>query len=328
MKKLVIAGGNGFLGQVVAKHFLRKSWHVTVLTRRKTGTNPAAQETLWDPSELGPWTEELEGADALLNLCGKSVDCRYHARNRKALFASRIGPTTTLGQAISKLKNPPKVWLNAASATTYRHSLSTPMDDYTGEHGTGFSVELCRAWENAFFAIELPATRRVALRTSMVLGDGQNSVFPVLARLARFGLGGKFSRGDQMMSWIHELDFARAIDFIIDEPDIAGAINVTAPAPVRNDVFMKQLRDAIGTPFGLPHFKPMLEIAAWLMRTETELTLKSRYVIPAKLLEQRFLFRFPFIDEAFADLANRISSKTRAIATDPRTSNLLAIHEK
>lgn len=328
MKRIVIAGGGGFLGQVLARHFSEKAWEVVVLSREATPKEKVGRFVQWDAKGNGPWTQELEGADVLVNLCGKSVNCRYHRRNREAILASRIQPTVTLAEAIKPLEKPPAVWLNAASATLYRHSLETPMDDYTGEHGTGFSVEVCREWEAAFFANALPQTRRVALRTSMVLGNAQNSVYPILARLAKLGLGGKISHGEQMVSWIHELDFARAVAFIIDEPEIAGVINVTAPAPVKNTLFMRQLRNALAVPFGIPHFKPMLEVAAWLMRTETELTLKSRYVVPAKLLERRFIFRYPFIDEAFAALAKKPTNETQAMEPPERTNELLAAHER
>ncbi len=305
MNKLIIAGGTGFLGQALARHFAQKSWQVVILTRDTHARPLVGRLVAWEGETLGPWTAELENATALVNLCGKSVNCRYNRQNRNKILESRTRPTRVLAEALQTAKNPPNVWLNAASATTYHHSLNKPMDDYTGEHGHGFSVEVCKAWEAAFFATDLPSIRRVALRTSMVLGHGKNSVYPILARLARFGLGGKISHGQQMVSWIHETDFVRAIEFVINNEELAGAINVTAPAPVRNTVFMKILRESVGRTFGIPHLKPILEIAAWLMRTETELTLKSRYAIPAKLLEQRFLFRYPFVDEALADLAQK-----------------------
>lgn len=314
MKKIVIAGGTGFLGQVLARYFTRKNWQVAILARDGQAPVLAGQLVVWDGKTLGPWTAALQDAYAVVNLCGKSVDCRYHARNRKQILDSRTGPTRVLAQAIQQLKNPPSVWLNAASATVYRHSLDTPMDETEGEFGDGFSVNICRAWEEAFFEKKLPRTRRVALRTSMVLGHGKNSVYPVLARIARWGLGGKLSTGNQMVSWIHEADFARAVEFAIDNEEIAGPLNVTAPAPVRNSVFMRALREAIDIPFGCPHYKPMLEIAAWLMRTETELTLKSRFVVPKKLLRSRFVFYYPFIDEALAQLAQKRAAGTDSVS--------------
>ncbi len=305
MKKVIIAGGAGFLGQVLARHFIKKNWDVVVLTRNRATQLKAGRLVVWDGRSLGPWTEELEGADALVNLSGKSVNCRYHARNRSKILSSRIEPTSVLTQAIQRLKHAPKVWLNAASATIYRHSIEEPMDETTGEIGDGFSVQVCKKWERKFFEAKLPDTRRIALRTSMVLGHGNNSVYPVLARIVRLGLGGKISSGKQMISWIHETDFARAVAFAIEEEYIEGPLNVTAPAPVPNSVFMRTLREVIGIPFGLPHFRPMLELAAWFLRTQTELTLKSRYAIPTKLLQHRFVFYHPFIDEALYALTHK-----------------------
>ncbi|MDQ8185475.1 TIGR01777 family oxidoreductase [Pelagicoccus sp. SDUM812002] len=303
MKKLVIAGGTGFLGQVLARHFTRKNWQVIILTRDPHPPTFVGQPLNWNGETLGSWTAALEGAHAIVNLCGKSVDCRYHPSNRKQILDSRIAPTRVLAQAIQKLERPPAVWLNAASATIYRHSLETPMDENHGELGDGFSVDICRAWEAAFFEDNLTQTRRVALRTSMVLGHGKNSVYPILARIARCGMGGKLGSGEQMVSWIHEADFARAVEFAIDDEEISGTLNVTAPAPLRNSVFMRAIRGAVRIPFGLPHYRPMLEVAAWLLRTETELTLKSRFAVPAKLLKRRFVFYYPFVDEALGDLA-------------------------
>ncbi|MBK1878116.1 TIGR01777 family oxidoreductase [Pelagicoccus mobilis] len=313
MKKIVIAGGTGFLGQALATHFESKGWKVIVLTRSENQTLEAGQTVFWDGKETGPWVEELEGASALVNLSGKSVNCRYHARNRREIRDSRIQPTRTLANAISNVAKPPAVWLNAASATIYRHSLETPMTEATGELGHGFSVDVCQAWENAFFQEHLPQTRKIALRTSMVLGHAKNSVYPILARLARCGMGGKLSHGTQMVSWIHQTDFNRAVEYVIEDHDIEGTVNLTAPAPVTNSVFMSTLRESLGVPFGLPHYKPMLEVAAWLLRTETELTLKSRYVVPEKLLQHRFLFRYPFLDEALRALSGNRSDAESSI---------------
>ena len=302
MKKIVIAGGAGFLGQTLARHFLERGWDVAILTRQAHSDLPHGRPVHWDAQTPGPWQAELEGAEALVNLCGQSVDCRYHRRNRERILQSRLVPTRLLAQAVAAAARPPKVWLNASSATIYRDSHTEPMTEDAGQIGEGFSVEVCRAWEDAFFSPALPATRRVALRAGMVLGYGRNSVYPVLSRIARLGLGGKIGPGNQLISWIHETDFARAVAFAIGDESIAGPLNVTAPAPVTNDVFMGALRASLGRSFGLAHYRPLLEIAAWLLRTETELTLKSRFAYPARLLEHRFLFTFPFVDEALASL--------------------------
>lgn len=312
MKKIIIAGGAGFLGQVLACHFQKKNWEVVVLSRTTTTQLKAGRLVIWDGRSLGPWTNELEGSDVLVNLSGKSVDCRYTARNRSEILSSRIDPTHVLNQSLQNLNQAPKVWLNAASATIYRHSIDEPMDEATGELGDGFSVQVCKNWESEFFKAELPKTRRVALRTSMVLGHGKNSVYPVLARIARLGIGGKMSSGKQMVSWIHETDFARAVAFAIEEEDIEGPLNVTAPAPVANSVFMRTLREAVRVSIGLPSFRPLLELAAWILRTETELTLKSRYAIPTKLLQHRFVFNYPFLDAALTQLSQKVEPVLQA----------------
>ncbi|MDQ8198965.1 TIGR01777 family oxidoreductase [Pelagicoccus enzymogenes] len=320
MKKLVIAGGTGFLGQALARHFTRKNWEVVILTRNTQAPALAGRLVAWDGKTLGPWVQELEKAQALVNLSGKSVDCRYHPRNRREIRESRLAPTRVLSVALQNAKAPPSVWLNAASATIYRHSLDTPMPEEDGEIGNGFSVEVCQAWEKALFEATLPGIRRIALRTSMVLGHAKNSVYPILARIARCGLGGKLSTGEQMVSWIHVTDFVRAIEFAIEDEDLQGPLNITAPAPVRNCVFMKTLRETLGIPFGLDHYKPLLEVAAWILRTETELTLKSRFAVPAKLLQHRFVFYYPFVDEALSDLA--MHRKRTASPFDPHLLEL------
>ncbi len=320
MKKLVIAGGTGFLGQALAQRFIRLGWDVVILTRAKDAGDAYGRAVHWDGRTLGPWVAELEGAYALANLCGKSVNCRYTPRNRELILRSRIDPTNVLAKALQAAKKTPSVWLNASSATLYRESFDQPMDDESETYGQGFSEDVCLAWEKAFFAPELPDTRRVALRTSMVLGNGKNSVLPTLARLARFGLGGRMSGGQQMVSWIHEVDFVRAVAFAIEEEDLEGPLNISAPAPATNAVFMRTLRSILGVPLGLPHVKPLLELGAMLLRTETELVLKSRFVTPTRLLKHRFLFRYPFLDEAMANLLSSSSSSSAAASTSSSSS--------
>ncbi|MDQ8202081.1 TIGR01777 family oxidoreductase [Pelagicoccus sp. SDUM812003] len=302
MKRIVIAGGNGFLGQTLTRYFNSKSWEVSILTRQPLSLPFPAKQVKWDGESMDDWAKELEGADALINLCGKSVNCRYTEANREAILQSRLKSTSVLKKALQAANDPPPVWLNASSGTIYQHSLHTPMDESTGTFGEGFSENVCKAWENECFSDDLPRTRRIAMRTSMVLGDGDNSVYPVLARLARWGLGGRIGAGKQLVSWIHELDFARAVTFLIEDHQIEGPVNITAPAPAPNSVFMSTLRNSLGSHFGLVHYRPILEAGAFLLRTESELVLKSRYVLPEILLKRRFVFAFPFLDEALSDL--------------------------
>jgi len=314
MKHLVIAGANGFLGRELIEFFQNANWKVTALVRNPKTIKGLAKTKIvpWDGNTVDSWTDAIEGADALINLCGKSVNCRYHKRNREAILRSRLDTTKILNTAAGRSLDPPKVWINASTATIYEHSIESPNTEQEGIIGKGFSVEVAQAWEREFFRLDFPDVRKIAIRTSMVLGHGKNSVYPILARLAKLGAGGKLSKGNQMKSWIHIEDFLRAVRFLIDEDDLAGVINLTAPAPVPNDVFMKILRLKLGIPFGLNHCRLLLEIAAFLMRTETELILKSRFAYPERLLKHRFIFTYPFVDEALEQLAkSETSTKMR-----------------
>ena len=309
MKRMILAGGSGFLGQALARHFRRPGWELVCLSRQPAGgaSLPGFRELFWDGLTLGGWVSELNGATALINLAGRSVDCRYHARNRREIMDSRVNPTRLLGQAIRQCSAPPPVWLNASTATIYRHSLDRPMDE-SGDIGATpaardeFSVSVAQAWEQAFFELPNPFTRRVALRTAMVLGSARNSVLPVLLRLARWGLGGTMGSGKQYVSWIHERDFCRAIEWIISHEKLVGPVNLAAPQPLPNREMMRELRAAVGAPFGLPATDWMLEIGAFFLRTETELILKSRRVVPGRLLADGFAFDFSTFAEAVADL--------------------------
>jgi uncharacterized protein len=307
---VVLAGGTGFLGEVLERHFLTEGHPVVVLTRNPKSYRGRATAVAWDGSTLGPWAKHLEGAAAIINLCGKSVDCRYTPANRALLHSSRVPPTQVLGQAIAQCTQPPAVWMNASTATLYRHNLGdTPWTeadtDFTPEPAArdAYSIELAQAWEAAFFQATVPATcRRVALRTTMVLGHGSNSVFPVLRRLATFGLGGKMGSGQQWVSWMHQQDFCQAISWIMTHPELSGIVNLAAPHPERNTHMMALFRQLVRMPVGLPATEWMLELGAYLLRTETELILKSRYVSPARLLQSGYQFAFPTMKAALADL--------------------------
>jgi uncharacterized protein (TIGR01777 family) len=308
MKRLILAGGSGFLGQILAKYFRKAGYEIVVLTRSPKQTSSTIGEVNWDGRSLGAWAAELEGADAVINLAGRSVDCRYTRANRKLIVDSRVDSTRILGEAIGRCAIPPRVWLNSSTATIYKHSLNRPMDE-NGEIGAtpeaqdAFSIEVAKAWEQAFAEARTPRTRKVALRTAMVLGHGRNSVYPVLRRLVRFGLGGKMASGRQFVSWIHQTDFCRAIEFLIQKDDLSGLVNLAAPNPVTNQEMMRSLRKISGVPIGLPAMHWMLEIGAFVLRTEPELIIKSRRVIPRKLLNSGFKFEFQTLPEAFEDLA-------------------------
>lgn len=290
MKKLVIAAGTGFLGQALIAYFKDKTDEIIILTRKPLPHNGNIKYVQWDAKTLTGWEDALNGADALINLAGKSVNCRYTIANKNEILNSRIDSTAVLGKAISQCTNPPKHWLNASTATIYRHSEDKQMDENDGEIGCDFSMNVAKMWERIFFGINTPQTYKTALRTSIVLGN-QGGAFPLMKTLAKVGLGGKQGNGRQYISWIHEVDFARAVDFILTEK-LTGPVNVTAPCPVKNADFMLGLRKALGIPFGIPQPKWLLNFGAKLIGTETELVLKSRNVVPVRLQKSGFNFQY------------------------------------
>lgn len=291
-KRIIIPGGNGYLGRHLADYFGRRDWDVVVLSRRPADV-PFAQVIQWDGKALGRWKSQIDGADVVLNLSGRTVNCRYNAKNRAEIYASRLDSTRVIGQAIAASPAPPSLWFNAASATIYRHAEDRAMDEATGEIGNGFSVDVCQNWETEFFDAPTPNTRKVALRAAMVMGPGAGGVFEAFYGITRKRLGGTLGKGTQFVSWIHLADFCRAIAFLIDHADIDGPVNLSSPNPVPNRQFMRALRQAAGVRIGLPATKLMLEVGAVVLRTETELLLKSRRVVPGRLLEAGFRFEHP-----------------------------------
>jgi len=300
MSKLIIAAGTGFLGQVLVNHFKNKFEEIVILTRGKSQITNGIKYVNWNAKSFSGWEKELESAAVLINLAGKSVDCRYTKENKKQILLSRIESTKILNKAVLNCQNPPKHWLNSSTSTIYRFSLDKQMDEVEGDIGNDFSINVALSWEKAFFKTETPKTLKTALRTSIVLGKDGGAFIP-LKTLAKIGFGGKQGRGNQFISWIHEEDFANAVDFIIQK-EIDGIINIVSPEPIRNTDFMQKLRKAVGFPFGIPMSKFILEIGSFFIRTETELVLKSRNVIPKRLLENGFQFKFGDIDEAFENL--------------------------
>ena len=295
--KITIAAGTGFLGKNLERYFTEKGNQVYILTRNPKRKN----EIYWDAKTLGEWKNYIENTDVLINLTGKSVDCRYNEKNKQEIYSSRIESTKILQQAIDQCINKPKVWLNASSATIYVHSETHLNTEENGIIGDDFSMNICKSWENEFFKGNSDNVRKVALRTSIVLGNN-GGAFPKLKMLTKFGLGGKQGRGNQNVSWIHIEDFCRAVEFIIDNENISGGINVTAPNPLCNEDFMRKLRQQMKVPFGLNSTVWQLEIASLFLNTETELLLKSRNVYPDKLMKSGFQFSYSEIDLAFKNL--------------------------
>ncbi len=312
---------------MLAAYFQERGHHVTVLTR---GPYTASWPTVhWDGRTLGPWVETLEGADVVIHLSGRSVNCRYTAKNRRELYDSRIGPTQLLHDAFTLLANPPWLWMNASTASIYRHEgdekPGRDMDEETGEIGGGeyisphrrapwkwdWTINLVKAWESAFFETPTPRTRKIALRTSLVFSPAPGSVFALMSRMARVGLGGTQGSGRQYVSWIHEADYARAVEFLIAHESMAGPVNLAAPNPLPNREFQAALREAWGMPNGLPAPAPLLAVGMWVLRTEPELVLKSRRVVPGKLLDAGFRFEFPTWPEAAEDLVQQWRARVR-----------------
>ncbi|WP_040278806.1 TIGR01777 family oxidoreductase [Psychroserpens damuponensis] len=299
MNTITIAGGSGFLGQVLENYFTKKGHTVYILTRTVKRDN----DIYWNAKDLDKWTNILEQSDVLINLTGKSVDCRYTNDNKKHILDSRVDSTHALGLAINLCDNPPKVWFNSSTATIYRHSTDKQMTEKTGEIGDDFSMNIAKSWEQAFYSITNPKTRKIALRTSIVMGKHGGATEP-LKHLTKFGLGGKQASGFQKVSWIHELDFARAIDFLIAHNSLDGNFNLAVPKPTNNITLMKAFRKVMNVPFGISQPKWLIKLGAKLIGTEPELVLKSRNVIPERLLNNNFKFLHTNIEIALDDLIN------------------------
>lgn len=306
--RIVIAGGSGFIGTGMAQRWAASN-NVTILTRGGDSQNnsykstplPASVRSLhWDGATLGEWASALDGADILINLAGKSVNCRYTARNKAEILSSRVDATRVLHDAVARAAHPPTLWINSSSATIYRQAEDRPQDEATGEMHSDFSVQVCKAWEETFFATQHSHTRQVALRTAIVLGHG--GVLVPYTRLARFGLGGRQGSGRQMFSWIHIDDLCRIVEWLLENENAAGIYNAAAPGPITNAAFMTTIRSAVGASLGLPAPTILLKLGAALIGTESELLLKSRWVVPTRLLSEGFAFHFDDVRVALADL--------------------------
>ena len=311
--RIVIPGGTGQVGTLLARAFHADGHEVVVLSRAARRDLPW-RVVAWDARTVGDWAAELEGADAVINLAGRSVDCRYGPENRRLIMDSRVDSTRAVGEAIRRSARPPRVWLQAGTATIYAHRYDAPNDEATGIVGVGddgapsswrFSFDVATAWEAATMEATLPATRRVILRAAMVMSPDRGGVFDVLLGLVRRGLGGTSGDGRQFVSWVHGDDFVAAVRFLIARDDLAGPVNVAAPGPLPNAAFMRALREGWGARLGLPASRWMLEVGAVALRTETELVLKSRRVVPGRLLDAGFAFAHPTWPEAARDLCAR-----------------------
>ena len=316
--KIVIPGGSGQVGQILARHFHAGGHMVTVLSR---SPRPAPWRVVsWDGATPGGWISEFEQSDVCINLAGRSVNCRYTPANRSIIYESRIQSTRLLHQVLSSLNRAPRLWVNASTATIYRHALDRAMNEAEGELGGNepgapdtwnFSIDVAKGWEEAFFSTPTPLTRKIAMRSAITLSPDRGGVFDVLLGLVRHGLGGTQGPGTQFVSWIHEADFVRAIDLLIAQEGFSGVVNLASPNPLPNRDFMGALRDAWGIRFGLPNPEWIIEIGTWLMRTESELVLKSRRVVPGRLRAGGFQFLFPEWPSAARELVSRWRENSR-----------------
>src|SRR5882724_6744043 len=318
--KIVIPGGSGYVGTVLARAFHKQGDEVIVLSLAPA--NKPWRTVTWDGETLGEWVAEFEAADAIINLAGQSVNCRYTAENRRIITESRLKSTKVVGEAIAQAWTPPRVWLQASTATIYAHRYDAPNDEATGIIGGAepnvpdtwrFSIEVATGWERVLSESPTPNTRRVAMRTAIVMHPDSGSPFDILLRLVRFGLGGQAGDGRQYMSWIHEADFVRAVMWLIQHDELEGPVNLASPNPLTNAEFMRALRSARGVPFGLPASQWMLELGAFLAQSETELILKSRRVVPTKLVDSGFTFQFPNWPEAARELCARVRANGKSI---------------
>ena len=307
--KIVIPGGSGQVGTILARAFTAHGHDVVILSRRISAAPWRVIE--WDGKSVGEWAHQVDGCDVVINLAGRSVNCRYTAANRRDILDSRVLSTHAVGAAIEAATHPPRVWLQASTATIYAHRYDAANDELSGViggHEPGvpetwrFSIDVARAWEAAAEEARTPHTRKVLLRSAMIMSPDRGGVFEMLLRLVRLGLGGRIGDGRQFVSWIHYGDFVRSISWLMDRDDLAGPVNVAAPEPLPYADFMGALREAAGMPIGLPATTWMAAIGAVLLRTETELVLKSRRVVPARLLQSGFAFRFPSWAAAASDL--------------------------
>lgn len=294
MNKVVLAGGTGFVGQDFAQRFRKQGYEVLIISRQPG-------HIAWE--DRAGIVEALEEAEMLINLAGKSVNCRYTEENRKVILESRTRTTRILGEAVLACNHPPELWINSSTATIYRHAEDRPMTEKEGEIGSGFSVDVAKAWEQAFFEFSLPSTRQIALRIAIVLGEG--GVMVPMTNLVRFGLGGSQGAGTQHFSWIHIEDLFRMVIYMQEHPHLNGVFNASSPHPVTNRELMARLREKMGVRIGLPSPRWMLELGARFIQTETELVLKSRWVIPERMEREGFTFTYGTLDTALAEILNK-----------------------
>lgn len=295
MRKLILAGGTGFLGSTLSTYFQSQFDEIVILSRNQAKMKGKVRRITWDGKTMGSWTEELEGADVIVNLTGKNINCRYTEANKQEIISSRIDSTNIIGEAIKKCKTPPGLWINFSAIAIYKNSLDTAYDEFSTEQGKGFMYDVCKLWEEAFNTFKFSTTRKITLRVSVVMGK-KGGMVPELLPLVKMGLGGKAGNGKQTVSWIHEMDLCRMIEYFIKNKNTQGIYNASSPNPVTNSELMSSFRKACRIPFGFPTPEPFVKLGAWLMGTEPSLILDSTKIIPRKSLSEGFTFQYPTID--------------------------------
>lgn len=315
-RKVVIPGGTGHLGRILCRYFHGAGDHVTVLgrsapERARRDLAPGVNYARWNGRDPGAWCAAIDGADVVVNLAGRTVDCRYNKTNLQEMLSSRVDSARAVGAAIESAAAPPALWLQMSTATVYAHTHGPANDEASGVIGGrepgvpsywGFSVHIAEEWERMQREAKTPATRKVALRTAMVMSAERGGPFATMRRLARCGLGGSIAGGKMFMSWIHERDFVRATEHVIQEASTEGPVNFAAPTPLPQKEFMGELRRALGVPLGLPAAAWMIGLGAILLRTDPELILKSRRVVSGRLRDSGFEFEFADWSSAVRDL--------------------------
>ena len=301
MRKLILAGGSGFLGKALSDYFLSSYNEIVVLTRTAKTTQGNIRDVQWDDINQGEWIHELEGTEAIINLSGRSINCRFNETNKKEILESRVQSTQAIGEAIQKLNLPPKVWINFSAAAVYQNAVGGSHDESSQSEGSGFMFEVCKQWEQTVNSFQFPQTRQIILRISMVLGKN-GGVVPTLLPLVKVGLGGAAGSGKQMVSWIHEKDVCRLTEWLINNKEANGVYHAASQNPVTNSEMMKAFRKACKMPIGFPAPTPAVKLGALLMGTEASLVLDSVNIIPRKSLSGGFVFEFPEIEEALSNL--------------------------
>lgn len=304
MKKIILAGGTGALGKLLTDAFINSGWHVVILTRRITIPNTSDITWVrWDGANLGDWSTYLEGADAVINLSGKSIQCRFTEDNQKELYDSRILPTKVLGKAIEQLNDKPNLWINFSGVSIF-NQLDVLQDENSKEIGKGFLASLTEAWERAFWDANLSDVQQVVLRVSPVLLK-DSGFFAELLPLVKMGLGGHVADGKQWINWIHYTDLVNLIFWIIQHEKPAPIYHACSPSPSSNAIFMKTFRSVVGIPIGFPLPTMMAKIGAFAKGVDASLLLDSTPVTTSATVEDGFVFQYPNAEVAIKQLLNK-----------------------